>query len=63
MKIGEQQELRGVIPQFETIDIALEGAEDDIKRRTDQSTKNEEVVRHVRLQVPHPPREVVRYES
>ena len=39
MKIGEQQELRGVIPQFETIDIALEGAEDDIKRRTDQSTR------------------------
>ena len=25
--------------------------------------KNEEVVRHVRLQVPHPPRDVVRYET
>ena len=39
------------------------GAEDDIKKKTGQITKNEEVVRHVKLQVPHPPREVVRYET
>ena len=41
----------------------MEGAENDIKRRTDQNTKNEEVVRHAKLQVPYPPREVVRYET
>ena len=62
-KIGEEEELRVVVPRFETFDSALEGAEDDIKRKTGQFTKNEEVVRHVKLQVPHPPREVVRYET
>ena len=62
-KIGKEEELRGVIPRFETFDSALEVAEDDIKRKTGQITKNEEVVRHVKLQVPHPPREVVRYET
>ena len=51
------------MPQFETFDSALEGAEDDIKRKTGQITKNDEVVRHVKLQVPHPPRKVVRYET
>ena len=58
-----KEELRRVIPQFETFDIALQGTENDIKRKTDQITKNEEVVRHVRLQVPHPPRGVVSYET
>ena len=62
-QIGEEDELRGVIPRFETFDSALEGAEEDTKRKTGQITKNEEVVRHVKLQVPHPPREVVRYET
>ena len=62
-KIGEEEELRGVIPRFETFDSALEGAEDDIKRKTGQITKDEEVVRHVKLQAPHPPTEVVRYET
>ena len=62
-EIGEEEELRGVIPRFETFDSALEGAEDDIKRKTGQITKNEEVVRHVKLQVPHQPTEVVRYET
>ena len=57
-KIGEEEELKGVILRLETFDIALEGAEKNIKRKTDQITKKEEVVRHVRLQVPHPPREV-----
>ena len=61
-KIGEEEEFRGAIPRFETFDIALEGAENDIKRETDQITKNEEVVGHVNLQVLHPPRELVRYE-
>ena len=62
-KIGGEKELRGVSPQFETFAIGLEGAENDIKRRADQISKNEEVVRHVRSQAPHPPREVVRYET
>ena len=62
-KIGEEEELRGVIPRFETFDSAFEGAEDDIKRKTGQITKNGEVVWHVKLQVPHPPRELVRYET
>ena len=62
-KLGEEEELRGVIPQFETFDSALEGAEKDIKRKTDQIAKHDEVVRHAKLQVPHPPREVVRYET
>ena len=39
-RLGEEEELRGVIPHFETTDIALEGAENDIKRKTDQITKN-----------------------
>ena len=62
-KIGEEEELRRVIEHSETFDIALEGAENDIKRKADQISKNEEVVRHVRLQVPHPPKEVVRYDT
>ena len=62
-KVGEEEELRGVIPQFETFDSALGGAEKDIKRKTDQIAKHDEVVRHAKLQVPHPPREVVRYET
>ena len=48
-KISEEEELRGVIQRFETFDSALEGAEDDIKKKTGQFTKNEEVVRHVKL--------------
>ena len=62
-KMGEEEELRGVIPRLETFDSALEGAENDIKRKAGQITKNEEVVRHVKLQVLDPPREVVRYET
>ena len=62
-KIGEAEELRGVIPRFETFDIALEGAENDIKRNPDQIAKSEEVVQLDRSQVPHPPRKVVRYET
>ena len=34
-KIGEEEELRIVVAQFETFDIALEGAENDIKRKMD----------------------------
>ena len=41
----------------------MEGAENDIKRKTGQITENEEVFRHVKVQVPHPPREVVRFET
>ena len=62
-KAGEEEELRGVILRIETFDIALEGAGNDIKKKTGQITKNEEVIRHVKVQVPHPPREVVRYET
>ena len=41
----------------------MEGAENDIKKKTDHVTKNDEVVRHVKLQVPHPPRGIVRFET
>ena len=54
----EEKELRGTIPQNQALNIALGDAENDIRRQNDHVPKNEEVVRHVRLQVPHPPSEV-----
>ena len=45
------------LPQNQALNIALE-AENDIRRQKDHVQKNEEVIRQVRLQVPHPPSEV-----
>ena len=35
----------------------------NIRKKTDQNKKNQEVVRHARLQMTHPTRDVVRYET
>ena len=62
---GEEEDLRGPIPEFENFDTAPLGAEKDVKSA--RSKKNDEdgefVNRHVRSHIHRPPREVVRYKT
>ena len=64
---GEEEDLRGPIPEFENFDTALLDAEQDVKsarsKKNDANEDDEFVNRHVRLHIHRPPREVVRYKT
>ena len=64
---GEEEDLRGPIPEFENFDTALLGAEQDVKsarsKKNDADEDGEFVNRHVRLHIHRHPREVVRYKT
>ena len=64
---GEEEDLRGPIPEFENFDAALIEAEQDVKsaRSNKNATEGDDGImkRHVRLHIHRPPRKVVRYKT
>ena len=58
-KDGEEEELRCQIPEFQTTEKALCGAQDDLNSGI-SSKKNTDVIAHARTHIPHPPREIVK---
>ena len=62
-KEGEIEELRGQIPEFQTMEKALGGAQEDLNSGSSSKKKDTDVIAHARIQIPHPPREVVNYAT
>ena len=62
-KEGEEEELRGRIPEFQTMEKALGGAQEDINSDSSSKKKNDDVIAHARMHIPHPRREVVKYAT
>ena len=62
-KEGEEEELRGQIPEFQTMEKALGGAQDDLNGGTSLKKKDADVIAHAGVHIPHPPREVVKYAT
>ena len=42
---------------------ALGGAQDELNRRSSLKKKNDDVIAHARMHIPHPPREAVKYAT
>ena len=42
---------------------ALGGAQEDLKSGSPSKKKNDDVIAHARVHIPHPPREVVKYST
>ena len=59
----EEEELRGQIPEFQTMEKALGGAQDNLNSGGSSKKKNTDVIAHARVHIPHPPREVVKYAT
>ena len=62
-KEGEEEELRGQIPEFRTMEKALGGAQEDLNSGSSSKKKDTDVIPHARIQIPHPSREVVNYAT
>ena len=62
-KEGEEEELRGQIPEFQTMEKALGGAQEDLNGSSSAKKKIDDVIAHARMHIPHPPREVVKYAT
>ena len=62
-KDGKEEELRGKIPEFQTMEKALGGAEEDLNGGSSLKKKDAHVITHVIIHIPHPPREVVKYAT
>ena len=64
---GEGDALRGRIPEFTEFDSALFEAERDLRaartKAREKLENSEDVARHLKMQISHPPREVVRYRE
>ena len=64
---GEEDALRGPIPEFTEFDSALFEAERDLRaartKAREKLERSEDVTRHLKIQISHPPREVVRYRE
>ena len=64
---GEEDALRGPIPEFTEFDSALFEAERDLRaartKAREKLENSEDVARHLKMQISHPPREVVRYRE
>ena len=61
-KEREKEELRCQITEIQTMEKALEGAQEDLYSAS-SSKKNADVIKHARVHIPHPPREVVKYAT
>ena len=59
----EEEELRRQIPEFQTMEKALSGAQEDLNSGSSLQKKNDDVIAHARMHIPHPPREVVKYAT
>ena len=62
-KKGEEEELRGQIPEFQTMETALGGAQEDLNSGSSSNKKKDDVIAHARMNIPHPPREVLKYAT
>ena len=62
-KEGEEEKLRGQIPGFQTIEKALGGAQEGLNSGSSSKMKNDDVIAHARMHIPHPPRIVVKYAT
>ena len=51
-KEGEEEELRGQIPEFQTMEKALGGAQDDLNSGSSLKRKNDDVIAHARMHIP-----------
>ena len=60
---GEEEELRCIIPEFQTMEKAFGGAQDDLNSGSSLKKKNTDVIAHARVHFPQPPREVVKYAT
>ena len=57
-KEGEEKESRGQIPEFQTMEKALGGAQEDLNSGTYfLEKKDTDVIAHAGMHIPHPPRE------
>ena len=62
-KGGEEKELPFQIPEFQTMEKALGGAQEDLNSSSSSKKKNADVIAHVRMHTPHPRREVKKYAT
>ena len=62
-KEGEEEELRGQVPEFQTMEKALGGSQGDLNSGNSSKKKDTDVIGHARIHLPHPPREVVKYAT
>ena len=62
-KKSEEEELRGRIPEFQTMEKALGGAQEDLNGGGSAKKKIDDVIAHARMHFPHPPKEVVKYAT
>ena len=62
-KEGEEEELRGQIPEFRTMEKALAGAQEELNSGSSSKKKDTDVIAHARIQIPHPARYVVNYAT
>ena len=62
-KEGEEEELRGQIPEIETMETALGGAQEGLNSSSSSKKKDTDVIVRARMHIPHPPREVVKYAT
>ena len=58
-KDGEEEELRGQIPEFQTMEKALGGAQAVSNSGSYSKRKDTDIIAHARMHIPHPPRETV----
>ena len=62
-KKGEERELRGQIPEFQTMEKALGGAQENLNSGGSSKNKDTHVIANARMHIPHPPKEVVKYAT
>ena len=62
-KKGEEEELRGQIPEFQTMEKVLGGAQEDLNSGISSKKKIDDVIAHARMHIPHPPGELVKYAT
>ena len=60
-KEGEEDELRGQIPEIQMMEKALGGAQENLNNGSSSKKETDHVIAHARTHIPHPPREVVKY--
>ena len=62
-KEGEKRELRRQILEFQTVEKALGGVQEDLNSSSSSKQKNAVVVAHTKIHISHPPGEVVKYKT
>ena len=55
--------MRGQISEFQTMEKELGGAQEELNSGSSSKKKDADVIAHARMDVYHPPREVVKYAT